>query len=306
MSNILITGASGFLGKEIYEILNSKDNIVWTLGRSRVSINNLSFDITDTNIYIPNSKFQHIIHLAGKAHSYPKTPDEVKEFYDVNYQGTRNLLNALTDQKEIKSFTFASTVAVYGLEEGENISELQIVKPITPYGKSKLDAEKLILNWCLERKIECLILRLPLIVGNNPPGNLGAMKKAIKRGRYIRIQGNNSKKSAVLASDIGNLISNFEFKGGVYNLTDGCNPKFSEIEEALEKSQNKKIKINLPLHLLKKISKIGDLLEKANIKFPLNSSTIKKLTSSLTFNDDKARKELNWKPNSVIEYLANN
>ena len=54
-------------------------------------------------------------------------------------------------------------------------------------GKSKIDAEAEVVSWCKKNDVEFLILRLPLISGPNPPGNLGALYKAIQKGYYFRI-----------------------------------------------------------------------------------------------------------------------
>ena len=305
MNNILITGASGFLGKEVTEVLKKKlENNIWTLGKTQTTYHHIFSDLLAENISLPNVAFNQVIHLAGKAHTYPKTPEEAQEFEDINYYGTINLLNALVNQTEIKSFMFASTVAVYGVESGENISEDFVLQTSTPYGKSKRAAEIAIMEFCEKKNINFLILRLPLIAGENPPGNLGKMKKAISNGYYVRIKGNTVKKSVVLANDVAHLISDNKFKSGIYNLTDGRNPTFSEIESALEKSQKRRIIFNVPLSVLNKVAIAGDFLLKFKINAPLNSAKLKKITSSLTFNDDKAVKELNWKPNSVIDFLT--
>ena len=304
-SKVLITGASGFLGKEICETL-SKNNTIWTIGRTLTPYNHIKGDLKKDKISLPELIFDTIIHLAGKAHSYPRTNEETQEFYTVNFHGTVNLLNSLEHQKEIKKFIFASTVAVYGTESGENIDENFPPHPNTPYGISKLNAENYIIEWCSKKRIEHLILRLPLIVGENPPGNLGAMQKAISKGYYVSIKDNQAKKSVVLASDIAKLIETDNWESGIYNLTDGYNPTFREIEKAYEIALKKKIRINISISTLKVIGIIGDKFQKIGVKFPFNSITLKKMTSSLTFNDNKAREKLSWKPNSVLEYLANN
>lgn len=194
-----------------------------------------------------------------------------------------------------KQFVFISSVSVYGLEYGINIDEYSLLNAKDPYGLSKIQAEQMVLDWCQNNKVVCTILRLPLLVGINPPGNLGAMLNAIKKGYYFNVGGGKAKKSMVLAEDVARFIPFIAPIGGIYNLTDGEHPTFSSLSKAIAKNPPP----NLPLILAKIVGTIGDLL---GSKAPLNSIKIKKITSDLTFDDSKARKK-GWNPHSVVEYL---
>ena len=302
MTKTLLSGSSGFLGKVLNTELNTQFDIQ-TLGRS--SQNNIRCDLSQ-EIPTLNSKYDYIIHNAGKAHVVPKTAEEKAAFFQVNYQGTLNLLAALEQLPSLpRNFIFISTIAVYGKTEGKLIAETYPLEGTTPYARSKIQAEAAVQNWAEQQKINYLILRLPLVVGPNPPGNLGAIKNAIKKGPYLRISGNNAKKSAVLAEDVAKLIPKILDKKGVYNLTDGQHPTFTEIENAIAKAANKKIKLKMPLSLISLLAKLGDFIDKYIRSFPLTSERLKKMTSELTFSDHKAVTELGWAPNSVISYIEN-
>jgi nucleoside-diphosphate-sugar epimerase len=136
---VLLTGSSGFLGSEILKYFIQNNIDIKTLGRS-VS-NNIRIDLVK-DTYNINTNFDLIVHSAGKAHD-----NNNYSFHDVNYLGTKNLLNSLITNPP-KSFVFISTVAVYGRNEGELITEKHPLTAIDDYGKSKIDAEKLIINWC--------------------------------------------------------------------------------------------------------------------------------------------------------------
>ena len=250
---------------------------------------------------IPNlSNFDIVIHAAGKAHSVPKNNLENDAFFDINVKGTQNLLHGIEASGKLpKSFIFISTVAVYGVDQGINIDEKAPLLAKDPHGLSKIKAENLILDWCQKNYVICTILRLPLIVGENPPGNLGAMIKGINRGYYFNIAGGLARKSMVLAEDVANIIINASEKGGVYNLTDGFHPNFYELSNAIAKQYGKSKLFNLPFTIAKSIALVGDVL---GAKFPLNSSKLKKITSDLTFDDSKAREILGWNPNKVLDY----
>src|SRR5690606_24129185 len=101
---------------------------------------------------------------------------------------TRNLCRALEGLGNVpKSFIFISSVAVYGLQEGEGVGENHPLNGTTPYAESKILAESWLKQWAAENNVILSILRLPLIVGPNPPGNLGAMINGIKSRKYLSI-----------------------------------------------------------------------------------------------------------------------
>jgi nucleoside-diphosphate-sugar epimerase len=236
-----------------------------------------------------------VVHCAGLAHLNAKSQFE-DGFMKVNFEATVNLCNALCKLEKLPStFVFISSVAVYGVETGNRISENLIPNPTTQYGKSKLKAEQFLLEWGQKHNIKILILRLPLIVGENPPGNLGAMIKAIKGGYYFRLGKGLAKRSMVLASDVGDFISVSANRNGVINLTDGAHPSFFEIENFIASFYKKRI-FSLPKFVLNLLGKIGDVLP----FFPLNTYRVNKLSQNLTFSDDLARMDFGWNPRPVI------
>jgi nucleoside-diphosphate-sugar epimerase len=239
-----------------------------------------------------------VLHLAGKAHSVPKTADEEKVFFDVNLGLTKKLCESLEVIGLPKSFVFISTVAVYGLEAGENISEDTALNGNTPYALSKIQAEQFLTDWCALNNVILTILRPSLIAGPNPPGNLGAMIQGIKSGKYLNIGGGKARKSVLMVQDIARLVPLVADKGGVYNICDSNHPSFSELETVICKQLNKTNILSVPYFVAKGLALIGDLL---GSKAPINSDKLDKITKSLTFSNAKAIKTLGWKPLDVIE-----
>ena len=155
MKKLLFTGASGFLGYNILPILE-KTYDVHTIGLT---------DDDDIKINIAkevppiNTHYDVVLHAAGKAHVVPKTEEEKQMFFDVNYQGTVNLCNALENAGIPKALVFISTVAVYGCEFGENIDENYPLNGNSPYAKSKIMAEEYLTKWCSAHGVVPGILR---------------------------------------------------------------------------------------------------------------------------------------------------
>ena len=173
--DILLTGASGFLGNYIYN--GFQGETIYKVGRS--NCNDIICDLSIETPILPESKL--VIHAAGKAHSIIKTKAETLEYFKTNVDGTRNLLKGLDIvNNKPKYFVLISTVAVYGCKSGTLISENYDLKATDCYGYSRIIAEDLVATWCKNNGVILTILRLPLVVGNNAPGNLGNMVNAIK------------------------------------------------------------------------------------------------------------------------------
>jgi nucleoside-diphosphate-sugar epimerase len=296
--DILLTGANGFLGKIIIRELEKKNKI---LTLSRISGEYKVY--LDKEVPAFKESYDLVIHVAGKAHTVPKTVSERKQFHDVNVIGTENLLKGLEDTGIPKHFVFISSVSVYGQEFGIGINEDYKLEAKDAYGLSKIEAEALVMEWCKKHNVVCTILRLPLLVGENPPGNLGAMIKAIQKGYYFNIGGGKARKSMVLALDVATFIPKVAPFGGTYNLTDGVHPNFKELSSVISKQKNKKKPFNLPLIVAKAFGLVGDLLGN---KAPINSAKLQKITSDLTFDDTRAREVVGWKSRGVLEWFERN
>ena len=291
---LLFTGASGFLGSNIIHLLNGTYNII------SVGLSPQDTYLVDIATDIPTftDAFDVVFHAAGKAHSVPKTEAEERLFFDVNLQGTKNLCTALERSGIPKAFIFISTVAVYGCDSGENITEEHPLNGTTPYALSKIKAEKYLEGWCAMHNVKLSILRPSLIAGPNPPGNLGAMIRGIRNGKYLSIAGGKARKSVLMVQDIANLLPMLIEKGGIYNVCDSYQPSFRELEMVICKQLNKKRPISIPYWLAKSMAIFGDCFGE---KAPINSLKLRKITHSLTFSNEKAMRELGWKPMNVLK-----
>ena len=293
MQKLLFTGASGFLGYNIRPVLE-KSYDVHTIGLT--DADDIKFNLAKEVPPI-NTHYDMVLHAAGKAHTVPKTEAEKQVFYDVNYQGTVNLCKALENAGIPKALIFISTVAVYGCEYGELITEEHPLEGNSPYAKSKIMAEEYLTKWCLNHQVRLGILRPSLLAGKNAPGNLGAMVNGIKKGYYMNIAGGKVVKSILMAEDIARLVPLLEKKGGVYNVCDTRQPSFGEISMSVAKQLGKGKPLNIPYWMAWCLAKVGDLLGN---KAPINSYKLEKMTKSLTFSNEKARKELGWEPLDVL------
>ena len=291
---LLFTGASGFLGNNVRPLLEGMYDVttVGLLPQDDYTVN-IAKEIPDLH-----ERYDIVLHAAGKAHSVPKTEAEKQVFFDVNLQGTKNLCTALERKGIPRAFIFISTVAVYGCDFGENITEEHSLEGVTPYAMSKRLAEEFLQKWCYEHNVTLGIIRPSLIAGPNPPGNLGAMIHGIRSGRYLSIAGSRTRKSVLMVQDIARLVPLLVEKGGIYNVCDSYQPTFRELEAVICRQLNRNLPLSIPYWMAKCMALMGDCFGK---KAPVNSQKLSKITESLTFSNEKAVRELGWRPINVLE-----
>lgn len=293
MEKLLFTGGTGFLGKNTRPILNTKYEVT-TCGIT--SEDKIKADLAK-EVPVLSMHYDIVLHACGKAHSIPKTEMEKQAFFDVNYQGTVNLCTALEKSGVPKSLVFISTVAVYGCEFGDLITEEHPREGNSPYAKSKIMAEDYLTDWCKKNGVTLGILRPSLLAGKGAPGNLGAMVNAVRKGFYMNIAGGRVVKSILMTEDIANILPLIAEKGGVYNVCDSYQPSFGQISESVAQQLGKHKPISIPYWMAWCMAKVGDLL---GSKAPINSYKLEKMTRSLTFSNEKACKELGWEPLDVL------
>lgn len=294
MEKLLFTGGTGFLGKNVMPLLEKQFDVT-TCG---ITPDDMIKANLAKEVPVLDQHYDVVLHACGKAHVVPKTEAEKQAFFDVNYQGTVNLCAGLEKVGVPKALVFISTVAVYGCEYGELITEEHPLNGDTPYAKSKIMAEEYLTEWCKKYNVVLGILRPSLLAGKNAPGNLGAMVNGVRKGFYMNIAGGRVVKSILMAEDIARILPSLIEKGGTYNVCDTRQPSFGELSVSVAKQLGKHKPISIPYWMAWCMAKVGDLL---GSKSPINSYKLEKMTKSLTFSNEKARRELGWEPLDVLE-----
>lgn len=182
---ILITGSEGFIGssvsdKLVEEALKSQCNceIVFldkkipnTANKlikhyedftTQITLKLFQKDLTDKDLYSEIGSFDAILHLAGLIDA-TESIAESATYYKNNLEATINLLQCISKGGK---FIFASSAAVYGIPNKAPSSELDDIRPITPYGETKVSAEKEIINYKSKNDLNYYILRFFNIAGS--------------------------------------------------------------------------------------------------------------------------------------------
>jgi len=304
ISPVLVTGGAGFLGGYVLDALRESGDEPVALDRAGVAGYEevLRVNLVEGPPDLGGFQPRTVIHLAGLAHMVPRGEVAGRRFYEVNVGGTKNLLLGLEQAAELpEALVFVSTVAAYGVEEGEALDEDAPRNAVDPYGESKRQAEDLLVEWGERMGVRIGIVRLPLVAGRGAPGNLGAMVSALLRGRYLGIGRGDTRRSMVLAADVARTLPKVAEMGGVFHLTDGHHPSFVELEDSLCRALGRTPPRRLPVVAARMLAAAGDAAGTVGLGAPFSSHTLKKMTSTLTFSDERARRELGWRPSRVVD-----
>ncbi|MNL08316.1 GDP-6-deoxy-D-mannose reductase [compost metagenome] len=271
---IKITGSSGFVGKNLSDYLIDYSFLV-----DKISLRNLEWK----NDFTADA----IIHLAGKAHDTKGTSD-TSEYFKVNTNLTEELFNAFL-KSDIKDFIYFSSVKAAADDVSEILYEDVKPNPKTPYGKSKLEAEKYILSGKIPEGKRVFIIRPCMIHGPGNKGNLNLLYNVVKKRVPYPLAAFHNERSFLGIDNLNFLIKEIlekkEVPSGVYNFADDEVLSTNELVQIIALVSNKKnLSIAIPKRLINGMAKLGDF-----IKFPLNSETIQKLTENYRVSNQKIK-----------------
>ncbi len=271
--SIYLTGASGFVGKNIIEFFRDSKKIV-------KATRNTSIEFEE----------QVVIHLAGKAHDLKKVSSS-DEYYKVNTELTKEIFNAFLNSKAKVFITLSSVKSVADEVDGE-LTEDVTPNPITHYGKSKLLAEQYILSQTIPEGKRVYILRPCMIHGPGNKGNLNLLYSLVSKGlpwplglfensrSYLSIEN--------LCFIIKELIEREDIPSGVYNVADDVPLSTNEVINIIAELKGKNATIlNMSQNLIKLLARVGDFL-----KLPLDSERLQKLTESYVVSNVKIKSAL--------------
>lgn len=305
----MVTGASGFIGKHLVNTLEGYGFRVNILVRNSRNYNNVigdvcifEGDIIDSDIVkkaIDNVEI--VFHLVAKTHDFSKNIDNAKDYFKINVEGTENLLDACISSK-VKHFVYFSSVKTMGEVSKYTLNETYDCTPTTPYGESKLAAEKLVVDYGNKYGFRTTIIRLPLVYGPGNKGNVYKMIEAIDNGRFVMIGKGINKRSMVYVQNVVDAaLSVVDQKAAdkkVYIITDGVDYSMKELYRLIAKGLSKKpLPFYVPMGIATLFAIAGDIWSKTTRRpSPFDSDILGKLTGLLTFSSRRIKEELGFKP----------
>jgi len=313
--NVLVTGATGFIGYHLCAALLKKGVRLRVLGRRQPDIDaefycwSLMEPLSATSL----TGVDTVFHLAGKAHAISETQQDEKEYFQINSEGTLKLLEAAR-ASEVKTFVYFSSVKAVGGVAGA-MDESVNIEADTPYGRSKLAAEKLVLEGGYVP--HPVVIRPSMVYGNTEKGNLPRMIRAVAAGRFPPLPVTGARRSMLHVDDVVQAAllaaEKPEAVGQTYIVTDEQMYSTRQIYDWIcgalgRKSPN----WSVPMSVLKLLGSLGDVIGRVRgRRFMFDSDALESLMGSACYSSEKIARELGYKPNrdlqsalpEIVEYL---
>ena len=307
---VLITGASGFIGRHAQAYLLDAGFSVRVLLRSETSFENDCHsklkkyygNLTDAaSLRKACEGVDCVVHLAGIAHINEAKKDCL---HKINVNGTKLLINAAIASKVKKFVLISSSLAVESMGDPDSSAA---------YGATKLMAEKLIMDEHIKGNILGVVLRPANVYGVGMRGNIALLIRLISRGLVPKLPTLENRVSMLGVNDL-NLAIYLSLKseranGRTYLVTDGQQYSISAIEREIYGALGKKMsRLEMPRVLLYSMFSAADLLGRIlrifRLDLPilgnLNLRTYRRLVSDNLFESNQICDELSFKPQSTF------
>ena len=308
---VCVIGGSGFVGSRLIELIKSEYSVLNIDKQDSPYFPEISVlaDVRNFDSLIENLKNTEVVILLAAEHRDDVSPTSL--YYDVNVEGTKNVLKAM-DILGVKSIIFTSSVAIYGLNK-VSPNEQSPSDPFNHYGKSKWAAEEVLRDWYkVESENKSLtIVRPTVIFGERNRGNVFNLLSQISSGKFFMIgSGKNFKSMAYVGNIVAFLkyqIDNLRFEYNVYNYVDTPDLNMNQLVSQVEFSLDMKIPpVHIPYWIGKFAGYFFDFSSKiTNKKLAISSVRIKKFCATTQYDASKAHKSGFKAPFTLNEGLNN-
>ncbi|MGR5050523.1 NAD-dependent epimerase/dehydratase family protein [Photobacterium damselae] len=243
-NNILLTGASGFIGSYLKKDVNIQAIVLRNNEPDNCKPSYKIDSLTENTCW--NNAFDNIdsiIHLAGLAHSNSFSEND---YIAVNTKGTLKLANDAA-KSGVKRFVFVSSIGVNGssTEYEKPFCYNSEIEPHNVYAKSKLDAEIGLQKIAEETGLEVVIVRPTLVYGPNAPGNFGLLTKLVAKLPLLPFGLVSNKRSFIAVQNLTDLLltcaKHPNAAGHTFLASDGESISTKQFTNAIAKGLNKSI-----------------------------------------------------------------
>lgn len=298
--NFLITGATGFVGSALCQLLEHSEHTVYGVVRSDAVLPPsvtpiLVSSIAELDDHPILPQIDVVIHLAARVHQMNDTAaDPLSEFRAVNTEATKSLAIAAATAG-VKRFVYLSSIKVNGDGQASPYTERSTPQPADAYGISKWEAECALNEIAATTDLEIVILRPPLVYGAGVKANFLNLMNLVKTGIPLPLGGIHNQRSLVY---VGNLVDAIvtcathpQAAGQTFLVSDSTDVSTPELVRKISESMRKPVRL-MPISPVI-LTNLARILGK--------TATLDRLFGSLTIDSSKLRQTLNWQPPFTLE-----
>lgn len=307
----LVTGATGALGPAVVSAFQSHGYHVRAFARRSAPPGLFGSDVEvmcgsildQAAVERAVSGVDVVAHLAALLHVTDPPPSLREEYSRVNIAGTKMLVDACRDAAVSRIVLF-STIAVYGYRNDDCVlSETTAPRPDNWYGRTKLEAEKVVLD-ARDRRGEPIgtVLRLAAVYGSRVKGNYRRLVRSLSGGTFVPVGRGTNHRALVYDKDAAAAAvlaaEHPDARGEVFNVSDGMSPTLAEIVEQICIAAGRR-----PPVLFLPAAPVRWLVHGANalaaplgLKLPITPSTFAKYFEDVRVDSSKIRERLGFRP----------
>lgn len=289
---IAVTGAGGFIGRELVSVLQAHGHAVRALRR------------VDLNVEQPDTaacreafdRCDAVIHLAARAHVIAETAtDPLAQFRRVNVAGALGVAEAAA-AAGVRRFVFVSSIGVCGNEtDVRPFSELSVPAPVEPYAVSKHEAEIALRELQQRTGLEVVSVRPPLVYGPDVKGNFLRLLQLIRSGAPLPLGSVRNLRSYIGVTNLCALLAASATQPlhghTLFVAADGQDLSTPELLRLLGAQMQCPVRVfRFPVGVLQSIASVLR-----------RDREMRSLTRSLQVDAGLARSELGWRPLKSVE-----
>lgn len=296
--SVLVTGATGFVGRALCGRLAAAGHTVIPAVRCRAGLPNEAVvgdmgSLTDWNLALAGC--HAVVHLAGRVHMMRDgVLDPLALYREINTEATLNLARQAADAR-VKRFVFISSIKVNGEGGDAAYREIDTPAPTDAYAISKWEAEQGLWRIARESGLEVVILRPPLVYGPGVKANFLRLMQWAQKGWPLPLGAIRNRRSLLY---LGNLVDAIRLcvehpdaAGQTFLLDDGEAVSTPDLIRAVARAMGRSAR--LPAVPVRVIEFAGTLLGKR--------AAVARLTGSLWVDSSLIRSRLNWTPPYSME-----
>ena len=302
---LLITGATGFVGRALTNHLCSASYDVAVTSRSNFPVVNRGAEqfvvgslSATTNWGLALNRVDVVVHCAARAHILDDVNEPLLAFREMNTAGTLNLARQAVEAG-VERFIFLSSIGVNGNNNCSPYTEEDSCHPQEPYAISKYEAELGLRTIANDTNMEVVIIRPPLVYGVNAPGNFASLLRWVKKGIPLPLGSIHNQRSFIaldnLVSFIIHCIDHPKAANEMFLISDGEDVSTTELLQKVTKAFGERaFLLPVPVSWMTFVAKLVGKEDVAN-----------RLFGSLQVDNSKARRLLGWKPVITMDEQLN-